>query len=97
MKGPAWEYLDLSLEYEGSWAEALDEHGKAGWQLVVAIHDESVKGDKELRVLLMRPVSTVGTAARADGRVKKRKSKTAPTGHEEEVVEEDEESDEDAP
>ena len=89
-----WEYQDLSLEYEGSWSEALDELGKEGWQVVCAIHDESVKEDKELRVLLMRPVSQVGTKAKDEGRVKRRStSKTAETGHE---VVEDEESDEDA-
>lgn len=91
---PRWEYQDLSLEYEGSWSEPLDELGKEGWQVVCAIHDESVKGDKELRVLLMRPVSQVGTKAKAEGRVTTRKSKTNQTGHE--VVEEDEESGEDA-
>jgi hypothetical protein len=89
----AWEYQDLSLEYEGSWSAALDELGKEGWMVVTAIHDESTKGDKELRVLLMRPRSGVGGAAKAEGRVKKR-SKTTETGHE---VVEDDESEEDAP
>lgn len=89
----AWEYLDLSLEYEGTWSDELNKLGKEEWQVVLAIHDESVEGDKEIRVLLMRSVSSVGGKATSEGRVTKRKSKTAPTGHE---VVEDEESDEDA-
>jgi hypothetical protein len=84
----AWEYQDLSIEYEGSWSAALDELGREGWMVVTSIHDESVKGDKELRVLLMRPASVPTTK-------RKPKSKTADTGHE--VVEESDEDEGDEP
>ena len=90
----AWEYQDISIEYDGAWSDALDKLGADGWMLVSLIHDESVKGDKELRAVLMRPRSGVGSTAKAEGRVKKRRSATAETGHE--FVSEDEESDEDA-
>jgi len=88
-----WEYQDISIEYDGSWSEALDELGKDGWMLVSLLHDESVKGDSEIRAVLMRPRAAASKAV-AEGRVKKRggRSETSETGHEE-IVEEDDDGD----
>lgn len=85
---PSWEYQDVSIPYDGSWAAALDELGREGWMLISIVHDEGVDEDKEVRAVLMRPKSGVGTTAKAQGRVKKRTSQTTETGHEQ-VVEDD--------
>lgn len=88
---PSWEYQDVSIPYDGSWAAALDELGREGWMLISIVHDEGVDDDAEVRAVLMRPKSGVGSAAKAEGRVTKRKSKTTETGHEQVVDDGDEE------
>ncbi len=52
-----WEYQELVVAYDGSWADALNAQGLDGWKLVLAIHDEDpTSEDREVRLLMERPL-----------------------------------------
>lgn len=79
-----WQYQELTVEYAGSWADALCREGLDGWKLVAVIHDEDPKAeDRQVRLLMERPLDKDWRPVdeRAVRTVKKRAKKgaTAPT------------------